>query len=175
MTLAPTSVTGTHAVALRPGRPLSGAVRVDGSKNAALPLLAAAASLRRSVQLSGVPDSSDVQLMLGLLHQCGYHIARPVADPHAVVVRPRNSAVEEGELADADRIAGERQGRGRRMRTGAGRSSRAVAGSIWRLPQGDHPVCLPNFTGYRSRKQRATALRPRSVNCRFRDAACGER
>ncbi|MEE1838388.1 UDP-N-acetylglucosamine 1-carboxyvinyltransferase [Streptomyces sp. JV190] len=103
MTLAPTSVTGTHAVAVRPGRPLSGAVRVDGSKNAALPLLAAA-SLRRSVHLSGVPDSSDVQLMLGLLQQCGYHIARPVTDPHTVVVHPRNSAVEEGELADANRI-----------------------------------------------------------------------
>ncbi|MFI1767387.1 UDP-N-acetylglucosamine 1-carboxyvinyltransferase [Streptomyces sp. NPDC020800] len=104
MTLAPTRVTGMDAVTVRPGRPLTGAVRVDGSKNSALPLLAAAATMRRSVHLSGVPESSDVQLMLGLLQQAGYHVAHPVTEPHGVVVHPRDGAVEAGELADAARI-----------------------------------------------------------------------
>nr|WP_260606945.1 hypothetical protein [Streptomyces sp. WAC08241] len=44
---------------------------MEGSKNAALPLLAAAASLDRGVRLSGVPASADVQIMLGLLEQTG--------------------------------------------------------------------------------------------------------
>ncbi|MGW7673082.1 UDP-N-acetylglucosamine 1-carboxyvinyltransferase [Streptomyces sp. NPDC054775] len=104
MTIAPASATGMDAVTVRPGRPLGGAVRVDGSKNAALPLLAAAASLRRSVQLAGAPASADVQLMLGLLQRCGYDVTRPLTEPHTVVVHPRNGAAEPGELADAARI-----------------------------------------------------------------------
>lgn len=104
MTLAPTRVTGRDAVTVRPGRPLSGAIRVDGSKNAALPLLAASAALGRSVHLSGVPDSADVQLLLGLLQQAGYRIARPVTAPGEVIVMPGPSGVGLPVLADAARI-----------------------------------------------------------------------
>ncbi|MFF7191314.1 UDP-N-acetylglucosamine 1-carboxyvinyltransferase [Streptomyces sp. NPDC008222] len=104
MELAPTRVTGVEAVSARPGRPLTGTVRVDGSKNAALPLLAAAAALGRGVHLSGVPASADVQRMLGLLEQCGYRIAHPVAEPGAVIVMSKGGAIEVPELADAARI-----------------------------------------------------------------------
>ncbi|MET9779292.1 UDP-N-acetylglucosamine 1-carboxyvinyltransferase [Streptomyces sp. NPDC006367] len=95
---------GVDAVAVRPGRPLAGTVRVDGSKNAALPLLTAAASLRRGVRLSGVPASADVQTMLALLQRCGYRIARPVAEPGAVIVLPHDGPAEVPDLADAARI-----------------------------------------------------------------------
>ncbi|MGW0117179.1 UDP-N-acetylglucosamine 1-carboxyvinyltransferase [Streptomyces sp. NPDC003327] len=92
------------AVTVRPGRPLAGTVRVDGSKNAALPLLGAAASLGRGVRLSGVPASADVQRMLGLLEQAGYRVARPVAEPGAVIVTPQEHPDEAPDLADAARI-----------------------------------------------------------------------
>ncbi|MFC9486036.1 UDP-N-acetylglucosamine 1-carboxyvinyltransferase [Streptomyces hydrogenans] len=92
------------AVTVRPGRPLAGTVRVDGSKNAALPLLAAAASLGRAVHLSGVPASADVQRMLDLLEQAGYHVAYPVAEPGAVVITPEKQSSKAPGLSDAARI-----------------------------------------------------------------------
>jgi UDP-N-acetylglucosamine 1-carboxyvinyltransferase len=104
MEFAPARVSGTDAVIVRPGRPLAGTVRADGSKNAALPLLAAAASLGREVYLSGVPASTDVQSMLGLLEQCGYRLARPVAAPGAVIVMPKGVPTEAPEPAEAARI-----------------------------------------------------------------------
>ncbi|MEU0846303.1 UDP-N-acetylglucosamine 1-carboxyvinyltransferase [Streptomyces sp. NPDC005962] len=104
MTLAPLNVSDTDAVIVRPCRPLVGTVRVDGSKNAALPLLATAASLRRSVHLSGVPASADVQLMLGLLPRSGYRVAHPVAEPRAVVIHPQDGGAVAGDLEDAARI-----------------------------------------------------------------------
>ncbi|MER8186965.1 UDP-N-acetylglucosamine 1-carboxyvinyltransferase [Kitasatospora sp. NPDC094015] len=103
MTLVPVSAPGL-AVTSRPGRPLSGTVRVDGSKNAALPLLAAAAAIRRPVRLDNVPDSADVQLMLALLQRSGCHLARPVADPRAVLLGPVDGRLPVPELPDAGRI-----------------------------------------------------------------------
>jgi UDP-N-acetylglucosamine 1-carboxyvinyltransferase len=104
MSIAPTPVTSFTTVTVRPGRPLGGTVRADGSKNAALPLLAAAASLGRGVHLSGVPASADVQLMLGLLQRCGYRIARPVTEPGDVIVLPGPGGADLPELTDAARI-----------------------------------------------------------------------
>ncbi|WP_406336265.1 UDP-N-acetylglucosamine 1-carboxyvinyltransferase [Streptomyces sp. NBC_00203] len=75
-------------VAIRPGIPLAGSVAVDGSKNAALPLLAAAASLHRPVHLGNVPANTDVETMLTLLQQAGWHTARPVSAPRTAVILP---------------------------------------------------------------------------------------
>ncbi|MCZ4118681.1 MULTISPECIES: UDP-N-acetylglucosamine 1-carboxyvinyltransferase [unclassified Streptomyces] len=88
MTCVPAPLTGLDAVTVRPGPPLAGTVRVDGSKNAALPLLATAATMRRTVHLSNVPASTDVQGLLTLLQSCGVRIARPVTDPATVIVLP---------------------------------------------------------------------------------------
>lgn len=77
-----------EVVAVRPSVPLAGAVTVDGSKNAALPLLAAAAAMHRPVHLSNVPANTDVGTMLTLLQQSGWHAARPVSDPHTTVILP---------------------------------------------------------------------------------------
>ncbi|PBC84290.1 UDP-N-acetylglucosamine 1-carboxyvinyltransferase [Streptomyces sp. KS_16] len=88
MTTARTPAITSEVIAIRPGPPLSGAVTVDGSKNAALPLLAAAASLRRPVQLTNVPANDDVQAMLMLLQHAGHGATCKVDKPHTVLVQP---------------------------------------------------------------------------------------
>ncbi|MFI7337045.1 UDP-N-acetylglucosamine 1-carboxyvinyltransferase [Streptomyces sp. NPDC050085] len=104
MSIVPTRRCGPDALAVRPGSPLTGTVCVDGSKNAALPLLAAAAALGRPVQLSNVPASADVQLMLDLLQHSGYRVDRPVTSPSAAILRPGPRVDGIPELADAARI-----------------------------------------------------------------------
>lgn len=53
------------------GRPLEGSIRVNGSKNASLPLLAAALLTDRPVTLRDVPDLADIRNMLRLLGELG--------------------------------------------------------------------------------------------------------
>ena len=72
------------------GRRLEGRIRVNGSKNAALPLLAAALLTDRPVRLRDVPDLADVRNMLGLLAElgcCRTDERGPGADPHAVTLQ----------------------------------------------------------------------------------------
>lgn len=85
-----TGIPGVSAevIAVRPGPPLNGAVTVDGSKNAALPLVAAAAALGCPVRLSNIPANTDVQTMLALLQESGWHVAQPVGKPTAAVILP---------------------------------------------------------------------------------------
>ncbi|MFD9824847.1 UDP-N-acetylglucosamine 1-carboxyvinyltransferase [Streptomyces violascens] len=104
MPLMPAHAATTGTVTVRPGRPLAGTVTVDGSKNAALPLVAAAAALRRPVHLSRVPFSTDVQSLLSLLQQAGWHVARPAAPEHQVVIVPADNPPSAPELAEAARI-----------------------------------------------------------------------
>ncbi|MEU6403041.1 UDP-N-acetylglucosamine 1-carboxyvinyltransferase [Streptomyces sp. NPDC046985] len=88
-----------EVVAIRPGSPLAGSVGVDGSKNTALPLLAAAAAMHRPVHVGNVPSNTDVETMLTLLQQAGWHTARPVSDPHTVVILPSDK-IQPGPDAD---------------------------------------------------------------------------
>ncbi|MYV98204.1 UDP-N-acetylglucosamine 1-carboxyvinyltransferase [Streptomyces sp. SID3343] len=87
-----------------PRSPLTGAVRVDGSKNAALPLLAAAAALGRTVHVHGIPASADVQLMLALIQRSGYRVAQPVVEPGSVLIVPRPGRIAVPVLAEATKI-----------------------------------------------------------------------
>lgn len=98
------AVTSGSAVTVRPGPPLAGLVTVDGSKNAALPLLAAAAATRRPAHLSNVPHSLDVDAMLTLIQRCGYHLARPVNNPHGVALMPVSTRQAVPDLPEAARI-----------------------------------------------------------------------
>ncbi|NEA52151.1 UDP-N-acetylglucosamine 1-carboxyvinyltransferase [Streptomyces sp. SID10815] len=91
-------------IAVRPGPPLAGTVSVDGSKNAALPLLATAAALGRPVRLSNVPDSTDVQIMLALLQQADWHVAQPVGEPTTYVILPTETSRGLPDLAQASHI-----------------------------------------------------------------------
>ena len=64
------------AFKVRGGRPLSGQVTISGSKNAALPLLAACLMAEGPTRLSGVPELSDIRSMLRLLAELGCETSR---------------------------------------------------------------------------------------------------
>jgi UDP-N-acetylglucosamine 1-carboxyvinyltransferase len=49
------------------GHPLSGAIKVSGSKNSSLPILAATLLTREQCIVRGVPDLSDTHYMLQIL------------------------------------------------------------------------------------------------------------
>ncbi len=57
------------------GRPLSGQITVQGSKNAALPVIVATLLTREKVTLHGVPRLSDVRTILDLMAHLGTHHA----------------------------------------------------------------------------------------------------
>ncbi|MFE6826922.1 UDP-N-acetylglucosamine 1-carboxyvinyltransferase [Streptomyces sp. NPDC057690] len=99
-----TPAVAAEVIAVRPGPPLSGAVAVDGSKNAALPLLATAAALGRPVRLGNIPANTDVQIMQALLQQAGWHVAHPAGEPTSAVVLPTESQRTHPDLAQAAHI-----------------------------------------------------------------------
>lgn len=53
------------------GQPLAGEVRISGSKNGALPLLAAALLIEGETLIENVPDITDVRIMMQLLRSLG--------------------------------------------------------------------------------------------------------
>ncbi|MCZ8518778.1 MULTISPECIES: UDP-N-acetylglucosamine 1-carboxyvinyltransferase [Paenibacillus] len=53
------------------GKPLSGAIKIHGAKNAALPILAAGIMAEGTVTIENVPDLSDIHVMLGILRALG--------------------------------------------------------------------------------------------------------
>jgi len=67
------------AFVIRGGRPLSGSIRVNGAKNAALPLMAAALLTDHPVILRDVPDLTDTRNMRALLVELGCQSDTPVA------------------------------------------------------------------------------------------------
>lgn len=77
-----------EVIAIRPGPPLEGTVAVDGSKNAALPLLAAAAALGGPVRISSLPDSTDVHVMVMLLREAGLDVVGAPDGAGALVITP---------------------------------------------------------------------------------------
>lgn len=90
-----------RAVQVTGGAVLSGTVPVDGSKNACLPLLAAAAVTHRDIELSQVPECRDVEVMLELLAEAGW-----LTESRSTGVRIAPGAFGESqpELADAAAI-----------------------------------------------------------------------
>ncbi|MEK0449635.1 MAG: UDP-N-acetylglucosamine 1-carboxyvinyltransferase [Verrucomicrobiota bacterium] len=58
------------------GHPLNGTVRVSGSKNSALPILAAALLTKEPCVIANVPDLSDINYMLQILSHLGAHVER---------------------------------------------------------------------------------------------------
>jgi UDP-N-acetylglucosamine 1-carboxyvinyltransferase len=53
------------------GRPLQGTVRIEGAKNAALPILAASILAEGPVKIDNVPDLLDIHVMLDILREIG--------------------------------------------------------------------------------------------------------
>ncbi len=62
------------------GTRLKGAIRVEGSKNAALPILAASVAIAGEVRLKQVPMLQDVTTMSTLLQGMGFSLARDQTD-----------------------------------------------------------------------------------------------
>ncbi len=58
------------------GHALNGSVRISGSKNSALPILAAALLTRELCVIHNVPDLSDIHYMLQILSHLGAHVER---------------------------------------------------------------------------------------------------
>ena len=85
-----------EAFVVRGGRRLEGALRVDGAKNAALPILAASVLTEERVDLSGVPLISDVRKMTDILTMLGCRIAR---DGHTLTLHP--DGLNRTEMPDA--------------------------------------------------------------------------
>ena len=79
------------AFVIQGGRPLRGTVRINGSKNAALPLMAAALLTDQPVTLHGVPDLSDIRNMKTLLGSLGMAFHAPQAG-HAPSPSPTPTA-----------------------------------------------------------------------------------
>lgn len=61
-------------IRIRGGTPLKGEIKISGAKNATLPLMAACLLTDKTLQLSNVPDLSDVMSMTELLSQLGVSI-----------------------------------------------------------------------------------------------------
>ncbi|MEM9294299.1 MAG: UDP-N-acetylglucosamine 1-carboxyvinyltransferase [Planctomycetota bacterium] len=64
------------AFVIEGGRPLRGTVAVNGSKNATLPLMAAALLTDQPLTLAGAPVLSDIQNMVRLLEALGVEVSR---------------------------------------------------------------------------------------------------
>lgn len=69
---------------IRGGKPLSGTIRVSGSKNAALPIIAATLLTREECVLDNVPRITDVESMITLLKSVGSSLRW--AGPHRLVI-----------------------------------------------------------------------------------------
>src|SRR5437879_13796329 len=58
------------------GRRLSGSIKISGSKNSSLPILAATLLTREPCVVHGVPDLSDTNYMLQILAHLGAQVER---------------------------------------------------------------------------------------------------
>src|SRR5437879_12749906 len=75
------------------GRPLSGSIKISGSKNSALPILAATLLTREPCTIRRVPDLRDTNYMLQILKQLGAEVERAsgtvtIAAAKIVSIRP---------------------------------------------------------------------------------------
>ena len=76
-------------IAVRGGRPLTGIVQVSGSKNAALPIMAASLMTRGAVLLRRAPRLSDVNLMARILRRLGVTVEW--VGPDSLLLVPQDS------------------------------------------------------------------------------------
>jgi UDP-N-acetylglucosamine 1-carboxyvinyltransferase len=69
------------------GRPLSGSIKVSGSKNSALPILAATLLTKEPCTIRRVPDLSDTNYMLQILKHLGAEVERASGTVNVAAVR----------------------------------------------------------------------------------------
>ncbi|MGH2616483.1 MAG: hypothetical protein ACRDJC_14665, partial [Thermomicrobiales bacterium] len=100
-TAAPEPAQTERVLRIRGGMPLRGTVTIGGSKNAALPSLAATLLTADECVLSNVPDLADIGTMLALLRSLG---AETEHDPERKRVRVRAANITRPD-APADLVA----------------------------------------------------------------------
>src|SRR5262249_36222223 len=84
-------------LSLHGGRPLRGTVIAAGSKNAALPIMAASILVDQPVVLAGVPDVADVNTLALVLGHLGVEVKRSAAGAvhiHTVDPAPVTASAE---------------------------------------------------------------------------------
>lgn len=69
------------------GRPLSGSIKISGSKNSALPILAATLLTKEPCTIRRVPDLSDTNYMLQILKHLGAEVERASGTVNIAAVR----------------------------------------------------------------------------------------
>src|SRR5712692_273032 len=70
------SLPGMDKIRIHGGHPLSGSIKISGSKNSALPILAATLLTREPCTIRRVPDLSDTHYMLQILKHLGAEVER---------------------------------------------------------------------------------------------------
>ena len=80
------------------GQPLIGPAEVSGSKNAALPIMAAVLASDGPLELTAVPDLDDVHSLLGLLGTLGVHAEFPAENQLKLVVETTRPHVADYDL-----------------------------------------------------------------------------
>ena len=80
------------------GQPLTGPAEVSGSKNAALPIMAAVLASDGPLELTAVPDLDDVHSLLGLLGTLGVHAEFPAENQLKLVVETTRPHVADYDL-----------------------------------------------------------------------------
>jgi len=86
------------------GTRLEGTVRVNGAKNAALPIMAAALMGTGTSRILGVPDLRDVSTMMCILEELGVRTER--ADDGALEITPHNEALCEARYDLVNKMRG---------------------------------------------------------------------
>ncbi len=83
--------------AIRGGNPLVGDVEIGGAKNAALPILAAAAMTEETVYIDNIPDVWDINVMLKTMQDIGVNVKR--ISRHKIMLNARdiNNLIVENE------------------------------------------------------------------------------
>ncbi|MDD3267810.1 MAG: UDP-N-acetylglucosamine 1-carboxyvinyltransferase [Syntrophomonadaceae bacterium] len=76
-----------NSLTLKGGRPLKGQVKISGSKNAALPIMAASLMSSGEVVLSGVPELEDINVMSDALRILGARVKR---EADTLIIDSRN-------------------------------------------------------------------------------------
>lgn len=87
------------------GKRLSGVVTPSGSKNEALPVLAACLLTAEPVMLKNLPDIADVQVMLQILESLGSKVERLAADTVRVTADNVTTGVVDGKLSSRIRAS----------------------------------------------------------------------
>ena len=74
-------------IVIKGGQPLRGVIPVSGSKNAALPIMAASILTNEKLELSNVPDLVDVKTMSLVLSSLGVNVAKSESNKNSITLQ----------------------------------------------------------------------------------------